>query len=109
MATGRRRRMGWRRERVGKGKGIEGEWCDCQAGQEGRGRTVSVSSLAPNPPQIWGQFGEKWVVRGADTGLGAALGAVFGPATSVWTKRDRWGGFGASFGDALTDRSLQHK
>jgi hypothetical protein len=111
MAAGRwrRRRTGWRGERAGEGKGIEGEWCDFQVGQEGWGRTVSVSSLAPNPPQIWGQFWEKWGVRGADRGLGAALGAVFSPAMSIWTKRDRWGEFGASVGDAQTDRSLQHK
>jgi hypothetical protein len=61
--------------------------------------------LCPLWPQMLpnlGRFGEKWAVRGEDTGLGAALGAVFGPAMLVWTKRDRWGGFGASVGDALT-------
>jgi hypothetical protein len=34
-------------------------------------------------------------------GLGAALGAVFGPPMFVWTKRDRWRGFGAIDGDSL--------
>jgi hypothetical protein len=34
-----------------------------------------------------GRFGEKWdVQRGEDTGLEAALGAVFGPPIYVWTK-----------------------
>jgi hypothetical protein len=41
------------------------------------------------------------VCPGEDTGLGAALGAVFGPPMSVWTKRDRWRGFGAIDGDSL--------
>jgi hypothetical protein len=61
-----------------------------------------VSSLAPKAPQIWGRFGEKWAVRGGGAeGPDTGLGAVFGPAMFVWTKRDRCGGFGASVGDAL--------
>jgi hypothetical protein len=35
--------------------------------------------LAPNALQIKGPFEEKWAAR-ADIGLGAALGAIFGPA-----------------------------
>jgi hypothetical protein len=55
----------------------------------GWGRTVSVSSLAPkfspNLGPVWGEMG--WL-RGGHT-FGAALGAVFGPVLSVWTKTDR--------------------
>jgi hypothetical protein len=60
-AANRRRCLGGRGNRqVGRG---QPSGC-CQAGQGGRGRTLFVSCLAPNAPQIWGWFGEKWAIRG---------------------------------------------
>jgi hypothetical protein len=41
-------------------------------------------------------------LSGRGYGFGAALGAHFGPPMSLWTKKDKWGGFGASVGDTLT-------
>jgi hypothetical protein len=93
-AADRRRCPGGRGSRRGGRGGPSGR---CQVGQGGRGRTLSVSSLAPNAPQIWGRFGEKWAVRGEDTGLGAALGAVFGQRCPFGQK----GADGEDLGPAL--------
>jgi hypothetical protein len=93
-----------RKEWVGCGlnKCVGGRSGHCQAGWgDGGGHKT-----CPLWPQILPKFGAGFGRNGlgVDTGLGAALGAFFGPAMYVWTKRDRWGGFGASVEDALSNR-----
>jgi hypothetical protein len=52
-----------------------------------------VSSLAPNAPQIWDRFGEKWAVRGTDIGLRAAssVGCIFRPTVVRLDKKGQMG------------------
>jgi hypothetical protein len=49
-------------------------------------RVLFGPKCSPNLGPIWGEMG---CPGRAETGLGAALGAVFGPVMSVWTKTDR--------------------